>query len=170
MKFLCKLFAFFLLFFSLYGTSNGNETIAYIDIDFIIKNSDIGKRTLKKINGQNNKNIEELKNNEKILKELEKEIASKKNIISKEAFNKEVSIFKEKVNKFKTDQKQMIKDFNNYKKKEIDAIFEIISPIINAYMEKKSVKILLDAKNVFMARNDLNLTNDILKEINKEAK
>ena len=63
MKFLCKLFAFFLLFFSLYGTSNGNETIAYIDIDFIIKNSDIGKRTLKKINDRNNKNIEELKNN-----------------------------------------------------------------------------------------------------------
>ena len=64
----------------------------------------------------------------------------------------------------------MIKDFNNYKKKEIDVIFEIISPIINTYMEKKSVKILLDAKNVFMARNDLNLTNDILKEINKDAK
>ncbi len=170
MKFLNKFFAFFLLFFSLYGISNSNETIAYIDIDFIIKNSDIGKRTLKKINDQNNKNIEQIKNNEKILKELEIEIASKKNIISKEAFNEEVSIFKEKVNKFKADQKQMIKDFNNYKKNEVDVIFKIISPIINAYMEKKSVKILLDAKNVFMARNDLNLTKDILKEINKEAK
>ena len=36
-------------------------------------------------------------------------------------------------------------------------------------MEQKSVKILFDAKNIFMARNDLNLTNDILEAINKEA-
>ena len=56
------------------------------------------------------------------------------------------------------------------KKKEIDKVFQTISPIINSYMEKNSVKILFDAKNIFMARNDLNLTNDILKAINKEAK
>ena len=56
------------------------------------------------------------------------------------------------------------------KKKEIDKVFQTISPIINSYMEKNSVKILFDAKNIFMARNDLNLTNDILEAINKEAK
>ena len=170
MKPLYKFFAFFLLFFFFYGISYSNEPIVYVDIDFIIKNSDIGKRTLKKINDQNDRNIKDLKKNENILKELEVEIASKKNIISKEAFDKEVISFKEKVNKFKIEQKKMIKDFNNYKKNEVDLIFKKISPIINEYMEKNSVKILLDAKNVFMARNDLNLTNDILKEINKGVK
>ena len=49
-------------------------------------------------------------------------------------------------------------------------IFKKISPIINSYMEKNSLKILFDAKNIFMARNDLNLTEDILKEINQEIK
>ena len=37
-------------------------------------------------------------------------------------------------------------------------------------MEKNSLKILFDSKNIFMARNDLNLTNDLLDVINKEAK
>jgi Skp family chaperone for outer membrane proteins len=37
-------------------------------------------------------------------------------------------------------------------------------------MEKKSIKILLDAQNIFMARNDLNFTDDILKEINNSIK
>ena len=60
--------------------------------------------------------------------------------------------------------------FNDYKKKEIDKVFQTISPIINSYMEKNSVKILFDAKNIFMARNDLNFTNDILEAINKVAK
>ena len=170
MNYLNKLFSIFLLFFLFTNTSFSNESVAYIDIDFILKNSDIGKKSLEKINIQNNINIQDLKKKEKILKDLEIEIASKKNIISKEAFDKEVIIFRKNIDQFKIEQQQIIKDFNDYKKKEIDKVFQIISPIINSYMEKNSVKILFDAKNIFMARNDLNFTNDILEAINKEAK
>ena len=170
MNYLNKLFFIFLLFFLFTNTSYSNESVAYIDIDFILKNSDIGKKSLEKINTQNNINIQDLKKKEKILKDLEIEIASKKNIISKEAFDKEVIIFRKNIDQFKIEQKQVIKNFNDYKKKEIDEVFQKISPIINSYMEKKSVKILFDAKNIFMARNDLNLTNDILEAINKEVK
>ena len=169
MKTLNKLFSIFiLLFITITGSSFGNEPIAYLDIDFIIKNSDIGKKSLVKINDLNKKNIKDLKIKEKILKDLEIEISNKKKIISKDAFDKEIINFRKKVDKFKAEQKQMIKNFNDYKKKEIDEVFKKISPIINSYMENKSIKILFDAKNIFMARNDLNLTNDILKNINKE--
>jgi len=170
MNYLNKLFYIFLLFFLFTNLSLSNEPVAYIDIDFILKNSEIGKKSLEKINIQNNINIQDLKKKEKILKDLEIEIASKKNIISKEAFDKEVIIFRKNIDQFKIEQQQIIKDFNDYKKKEIDKVFQIISPIINTYMEKNSVKILFDAKNIFMARNDLNFTNDILEAINKETK
>jgi len=170
MNYLNKLFSIFLIFFLFTNSSFSNESVAYIDIDFILKNSDIGKKSLEKINTQNNINIQDLKKKEKILKDLEIEIASKKNIISKEAFDKEVIIFRKNIDQFKIEQQQIIKDFNDYKKKEIDKVFQIISPIINTYMEKNSVKILFDAKNIFMARNDLNFTNDILEAINKETK
>ena len=170
MNYLNKLFSIFLLFFLFTNLSLSNELVAYIDIDFILKNSNIGKKSLEKINIQNNLNIQDLKKKEKVLKDLEIEIASKKKIISKEAFEKEVNIFRKNVDQFKIEQQQIIKDFNDYKKKEIDKVFQIISPIINSYMEQKSVKILFDAKNIFMARNDLNLTNDILEAINKETK
>ena len=170
MKFLNKLLSIILLFFLFTNLSYSNESIAYVDIDFILKNSDIGKKTLEKINVLNNQNINDLKNKEKILKDLEIEISNKKNVISKEAFNQEVIIFQEKVNNFKLEQKKIIKDFNDYKKKEIDNIFQKISPIINSYMEKKSIKILFDAKNIFMARNNLNLTNDLLKDINEKIR
>jgi len=170
MNYLNKLFSIFLIFFLFTNSSFSNESVAYIDIDFILKNSDIGKKSLEKINIQNNINIQDLKKKEKLLKDLEIEIASKKNIISKEAFDKEVIIFRKNIDQFKIEQQQIIKDFNDYKKKEIDKVFQIISPIINTYMEKNSVKILFDAKNIFMARNDLNFTNDILEAINKETK
>ena len=170
MNYLNKLFSIFLLFFLFINTSFSNEPVAYIDIDFILKNSNIGKKSLEKINTQNDKNIQDLKKKEKILKDLEIEIASKKNVISKEAFDKEVIIFRKNIDQFKTEQQKIIKNFNDYKKNEIDKVFQIISPIINSYVETNSVKILFDAKNIFMARNDLNLTNDLLEAINKEAK
>ena len=170
MNYLNKLFSIFLLFFLFTNLSFSNEPVAYIDIDFILKNSNIGKKSLEKINIQNNLNIQDLKKKEKVLKDLEIEIASKKKIISKEAFEKEVITFRKNIDQFKIEQQQIVKDFNDYKKKEIDEVFQKISPIINSYMKTKSIKILFDAKNIFMARNDLNLTNDILKEINKEAK
>ena len=170
MKFLNKFFFIFIFFFLNIAQAYSSEPIAYIDMDFIIKNSEIGKKTLNSINNLNEKNLNELKNNEKILKDLEKDIISKKNIISKEEFDKEVLFFKEKANKFKEDQSKMVEDFNNYKKKEFDGIISKISPIINAYMEKKSVKILLDSKNILIGRSNLNLTNEVIKEINEKIK
>ena len=170
MKFLNKSFFIFIFFFLNIAQANSSEPIAYIDMDFIIKNSEIGKKTLNSINNLNDKNINELKKKEKILKDLENDIISKKNIISKEDFDKEVLLFKKKANKFKEDQSKMVEDFNNVKKRELDGILSKISPIINAYMEKKSVKILLDSKNILIGRSNLNLTNEVIKEINEKIK
>ena len=170
MRFSKKLFFFLIFFFLNITLVNSSEPVAYIDMDFIIKNSEIGKKTLGAINSLNEENINELKEKEKILNDLENEIVSKKNIISKENFDKEVLLFKEKANKFKEDQSKMVKDFNNFKKKELDGILSKISPIINSYMEKTSVKILLDSKNILIGRSNLNLTNEVLKEINEKIK
>ena len=170
MLYLNKLLSIFFLLAFFTSSSYSNETVAYIDIDFIIKNSNIGKKLLEKIDNLNIKNIDDLKKKEKKLKDLELEITNKKNIISEDAFDNEVKIFKSKASKFKLEQKQIVKNFNNYQKKEIENLFKIISPIINSYMEKNSLKILFDSKKIFMARNDLNLTNDLLDVINKEAK
>ena len=37
-------------------------------------------------------------------------------------------------------------------------------------MEQNSINILMDAKNVFMANDNVNLTEDVLKIINNEIK
>ena len=170
MRFSKKLSFIFIFFFLNVTIVNSSEPIAYIDMDFIIKNSEIGKKTLDSINILNDKNINELKEKEKILKDLENKIISRKNIISKENFDKEVLLFKEKANEFKQDQSKMVEDFNNYKKKNLDGILSKISPILNAYMEKKSVKILLDSKNILIGRSNLDLTNEVIKEINEKIK
>ena len=170
MKILKKIISIFVIFLLSLGSSYSIESVAYVNIDYIIKNSNVGKKTLDNLNSINKENINNLKEKEKTLKELETNIMSKKNIISQESLDEEIKLFKEKVDIFKKEQVKMVKEFNDFKKKKLDNIFKKISPVINNFMEQKSVKILLDSKNILIGRNDLNLTSKLLEEINKQIK
>ena len=64
MKFSSRLF-FILIFFLNITQTNSSEPIAYIDMDFIIQNSEIGKKTLDSIKILNDKNINVLKKKKK---------------------------------------------------------------------------------------------------------
>ena len=159
----------FFIFFNLINSSNSKET-AFIDIDYVIANSNIGKKVLENIDKLDKKNIENLKKKNKSLKELEIAIKNKKNVISEEAYKKEVESFKKKVQEFNDEKNQLVKNFNDFKRVEIENIFKKISPIINNYMEENSVNVLFDSKNIFMGSKKSNLTEDILNKINKEFK
>jgi len=169
MNYLHKFLLIFLIFFISTNLSNSKET-AFVDIDYIVANSNIGKKVLENISKLDKKNIENLKKKNKSLQELEITIKNKKNVISEDAFNNEVISFQKKVQEFKVEKNKIVKNFNNFKRKELENVFKKISPIINDYMEENSISILLDSKNIFMGSKKSNLTEDILDRINKEFK
>ena len=164
-----SIIVFFLLIFPI-NLSNANEETAFIDIDYIVQNSNIGKKSLKNISDLNKKNIKLFEEKNKSLRELEVSIRTKKNIISKVDFNKEVEAFKKKVQDFTNQKDQTVTEFNNFRKKELEKIFKLFNPIISNYMKKNSINILIDAKNIFMGNDSVNLTENILKIINDELK
>ena len=169
MNYLHKFLLIFFIFFISTNLSNSKET-AFVDIDYIIANSNIGKKVLENINKLDKKNIENLRKKNKSLQELEITIKNKKNVISEDAFNKEVVSFQKKVQEFKTEKNKIVKNYNDFKRKELENVFKKISPIINDYMEENSISVLLDSKNIFMGSKKSNLTEDILDRINKEFK
>ena len=170
MKYFQRLIIFFFLLILPIKLLNANEKTAFIDIDYIVQNSNIGKKVLKNIDNINMKNIEQLKKKNKSLRELESSIKSKKNIISEVDFNKEVEVFQKKVQDFKNQKDQTVKEFNNFRKKELEKLFRLFNPIISNYMKQNSVNILIEAKNTFMGNDNVNLTKNILKIINYELK
>ena len=100
MKFLIKtslIFYFFLFSTFAYSLSE----IAYIDLDVVLKETELGKSILVNLNKINDKNVKDLKNKEEEIKSLENEIKSKKNILSEEKFNKEVNNLRDKINTFR---------------------------------------------------------------------
>ena len=170
MRYLNKLILIIIIFFSFTNASISKENIGFVNVDYLIQNSNIGKKLLANINDKDKKNLDNLKKKNKILQDLESSIKKKKNVISDEAYNKEVIDFKKKFQEFSKEKNKIVKEFNVFKKKEIGNIFKKINPIINNYMEENSVNLLFDSKNIFMGAKKLNLTEDILKKINKEFK
>ena len=165
-----KLFrTFLLLIFFLFSHNNisySNEKIYTLDINFILKNSNIGKKTLENINKINLKNIEIIKSNEIELKKIDNEIQKKKNILAQSEIYNEVNLLKIKLKKFNDDKNKMAKDFNNFRKKELENVFNQINPIIQEYMEKNSIEILIDSKYVFMSKSSADLTKILIDKIN----
>ena len=160
---------FFFIFFILFSQNVFAENkIVFIDIDFLMKNSNIGKLSLKKLEELNNKNVNLLKGNEKQLKEKENTLLQKKNIISKEEFENEIKILKTQINEFKTNKDNMVKDFNTLKVKELNTVLEKFNKKIQEYMSQNSIDIVLNKNNIFIGKVTSDITNDILIEINKE--
>ena len=101
-----KLLLLVIFFNSISSLSNANN-IAYVNLDSILQNSNLGKKTLIKIDQK--KSIEQKKINEREdnIKLLEVEIKNKQNIISQDEFNKELSKLKKSINEFQSYKKQV---------------------------------------------------------------
>ena len=166
LKSLLIIFIFFLNFTVAYSKDN----IAFIDLDLILKNSNFGKLLLNQFDSDNLKNIEKLKIKENELKKIENEIKKKKNIISKDELEKELLILKDKITEFNKIKGQLVLEFENKRNKEINEFFLKINPIIQNYMNENSIDILLERKNVFIGKNDSDITNIIIKQINNTLK
>ena len=166
-----KIKSLIILFFLIISTTfaNSNDKVSFIDIDFILKNSNLGKSILNEIENLNKKNIDELRNKEKELKKIEDEIKSKKKILSEEEFKKEVDLLKERIKKYRIYKDELVKDFEQNKNKKINLFFKEVNPIIQKFMDKNSIDILLDRKNVFIGKKNSDITNQIIQELNKNS-
>jgi len=164
-KFLILITVFFFSF-NLTITS-ANENIRYINVDEILNNSDLGKIIIDKLKKQNDINLDKIKTKENEIKKENEELTKLKNIITEEEFSKKLIILKKKIDDFNILKKELSDELNEFKKKEIKLFFEKINPIIEKYMEQNSIALILDKKNIFVARSDYDMTKELLDLINK---
>ena len=159
----------FFLFFFLILTSNSfsHESVVYIDLDYILKNSKNGASIISKLNKINDQNIKKIKSLELQLKDDENKLIKTKNVISEEIFNKKLNELKKKINLFKEENNKMRKTLEETKKRELNNFFKKIEPIFSNYMEENSISLLLDKKNVFIGKTKNDLTITLLEIIDK---
>ena len=156
----------FISFFLVINVAQANSNIVYVDIDFLIKNSNIGKASLDKLETINKKNIKKLTDREVELKKNESDLKNKQNIISKDQFNEEVNLLKEKIKLYNSEKDKMVNDFNKIKVEEINILMNKFNSVIQAYMNQNSIDVVLDKKNIFIGKVSSDITKIILEEVN----
>ena len=137
-------------------------------MQFIVKNSNIGKSIFNKISEINNQNIEKLKIKEEELKKFEENLKTKQNIITEEEFNKELKELRNKVKIFRSEKDDMVNNINELQKNELSELYKKINPIIQKYMEDNNIEIILDVKNIIIGKSSSNITDEIVNEINNK--
>jgi len=165
-------FRFLILIIFVVFTNNVNaETkIAFIDIDYLMKNSNIGKISLKKLENLNNKNIKILKENEKKLKQEESLLLQKRDIISQEEFENEIKILRTKIKEFNANKENIVKEYNKFKSQELKNTLEKFNKKIQEFMSQNSIEMVLDKNNIYMGSVSSDITKNVLVEINNEFK
>ena len=108
------------------------------------------------------------KNSEDEIKLLENEITKVKNIISKDELNKKINNLKKKVVIFRDNKQITLKEYNDIKNKELENYFKKISPVVQEFMKIKSIKIIIDRKNIFIADSNYDITEDLIKYLNEK--
>ena len=159
----------FLIFLFLSNAhSNENLIIRYIDVDFLFKNSSIGKKINNNLNNEKKKIIENSKKNEEKLKKKKDDILSKKNILSQKDFQDLVIQHQKNVDAYK---KEINVALNNVNKKYLDKSKDLkkkIDKILVDYASQNNISIVLSKTAIIVSNSDLDITEDILTIINKK--
>ena len=161
---------FFIIFIFFTSISYSSEKIVYLDVDFILANSEKGKKILSNLEKKNKENIKKLKSKEKILKDEETQIIKQKNIISEASYKEKVDKLKSKIDTFKKDKNELVKNFKQLREQEINNFIKIVDKILGEYVKKNGIDLVLNKKDILMGKNKYNITTEILELVNKSNK
>ena len=164
------IFIIFILNFFFLNYSYSNDKIAYIDIDYIVKNSLAGKSIAEIIEKNNQINLKKFNDIETKLKSEEKEIIAQRNILNDEEFQKKINILKEKINDYRNQKKNEINNLNNQRFELTRKLLDELNPLLANYSTEKSLAMIVDKKSIVIGKKNLDITNDILKQLNNTLK
>jgi len=163
----------FLILFFLAASVNylkAQEKVSYIDIDYILATSIAGKSLLNKLKEEEELKINIFRSKDEDFKQIESKILAKKNLISKEEINKELKSLQIEFNEYRKDKAKQIQELKTKRKRNIVNFISLLNPIIEKYMSDNSIYMVIDKKNVFIAKKDYDITNNLIELINNQIK
>ena len=160
----------FILFFWKILTLTSYAQIVYIDMNLILKNSEVGKALTEKINQLNNNHIVKFREIEKKLIAKEKTLLAQKNILDNSEFEKRLTSLSEEIKKFRNDKKMSETNINKIKIENTKEILKLLNPIITNYVEVNAISLVMPKKNIIVGKKNLDITDQIINLLNKNAK
>jgi len=170
MKFILSLIKISFIYFILTINAYSNEKIVYVDMNSLINSSKAGtsiNNQMKKILDKNNTEYQSL---EKKLRQEEKDLLNKKNVLDPNKYKDEVNIFKNKINKLKIERNKEIEDIQKRNVKAKNELVNIVTEILAKYSAENQIKLVLNKESIILGIKTIDITNEILTLLDKKVK
>ena len=170
MKLINKIFFLTIIILLSINNLKAEDKVAYLDIDFILTNTIAGKLLLENLKKQEEIKINKFKIDDEKFRNNEKKILAKKNLVSVEEIKKEMNELQIEYQTYNNNKKRQIDSLKKKRNTNIMNFINSINPIIEKYMTDNSIYILMDKKNIFIAKNDYDITQKLIKLIDNQIK
>ena len=150
----------------LMNNSFSNEKIVFLDVNYILNNSDKGISINNELKSINKKNINEFKKIEEKLKKEEEKIISSKNILSEEELKKKISILKKKVLELKELKRKKNNEVINKRNKLKQELIVALNQVVAKFSKDNEISYVLPKNSIVIGKSEFDITKTILKKIN----
>ena len=162
------LFFILLIFYS--NLASANQSILYIDMNYLLNNSLAGKSIVTQLENLNQTDIKKFKKIEDGLKSEENKLISQQKILEKDEYLKQLNIFRKKVSDYKIKRSNNNNDILKKKGSAQKKLLNALDPILKDYSKKNSVLYIMPKKNIIIGNADLDITKIILKLLDNDIK
>ncbi len=164
-----KIFIFTIFILNCYNFASSAE-VYFVDIKKILNESKAGKKAqsfLKKKFENENKKFEKEGSD---LKKEESDLIAQKKIITSEEYKKKLNSLREKSINYQKKKRQASKEWLQKKNDARVKLVSALNPILQKYMKENNIEMIVDKKYILLANSNFELTDKILKILDKELK
>ncbi len=142
----------------------------YIDFSKVLNQSKAGKEAQDFLKNKFESESKKFSENEKKLRKEESDIISKKKLITNEEYQKKVEALRKKVSQLQKNKQESLKNIAVLRSKARTELLKNLNPLIKEYMEKNKIRIVLDKKSILLGDIKLDITDEIIKLLDKKLK
>ena len=157
----------FIIFFKCF-ILNAHAEIVYLDINYILKKSNVGTSLNSYIDELSKDKLIAYKKIENDLIKAEKAILAQQKIIDKNEFEKKLNNLSKKIKKYKNDRKKTKDEISEIKINNTKKILNTLNPIITKYVEENSITLVLPKKNIIVGKKNLDITKQIIEILDSQ--
>ena len=142
----------------------------YLDFNYVLNESTAGSKAQKSLKKMYQNSINELNDKEKNLLNEEKELIKKKRVISEEEYKNKIKELRTKVIDLRKLKNKSLSDLAKKRANARNTLLKNLNPILKQYMQDKQIRMVIDKKDLILADEKLDITDDIIKILNDKLK
>jgi len=154
-------------FFNLINSSFANIEIRFLDLNYIIENSKSGKEINLILQSKNKQNLELIKKSQENINIFQKDIESKKNILSQNEIDKSNNELRNQIEVYNRLKKEKEREFIELRQKYLNILLNELNNIIVLYSKNNEIDIIIKKENMITGKKNLDVTDVILEQLNK---